>query len=80
MRHGFISSLSTLWDVIHAVEALVDVHGVVDHVGLAEEVDLRLENLVIWVELFLLQKLQKGKHQMTIQMGSNLRRQIILCH
>jgi len=58
----------------------MDVHGVVDHVGLAEEIDLRLENLIIRVELFLLQKLQKGENQMAVQMGSNLRCQVVFRH
>lgn len=44
----------------------MDVHGVVDHVGLVKELDLGLEDLLIWVHLSLLQELEKGKHQMPV--------------
>jgi len=36
-----------MWNILGVVEALVDVHGVINHVGVVEEVDLRLQNVVI---------------------------------
>lgn len=45
----------------------MDVHGVVDHVCLVEELDLRLEDLLIWVQLTFLKKLQQREDQVAVQ-------------
>lgn len=39
----------TLRDVFSVVEALVDIHGVIDHVSFAQELDFGLEDLILWV-------------------------------
>ena len=44
------------------VKALVDVHGVVDHVGFVEELDLLFQDLAILVETTLLEKLEYWEH------------------
>lgn len=51
----------------------MDVHGVVDHVGLVEELDLGLENLLIWVQLTLLKELQKREHQVSVEVRRDSR-------
>ena len=63
----------TLRDVFGVVEGLVDVHGVVDHVGLVEELDLGLEDLLVGVELPLLEKLHQREHQVPVQVGRDAR-------
>jgi len=36
-------------NILGVVEALVDVHGVINHVGVVEKIDLRLQDVVIIV-------------------------------
>ena len=48
------------------VETLVDVHGVINHVGLVQKLDLELEDLLIGVKLTLLEELEDGEHQVTV--------------
>jgi len=54
-------------DVLGVVEALVDVHSVVNHVGVVEKVDLRLQDVVVVVELPLLQELQEREHKVPVE-------------
>jgi hypothetical protein len=54
--------------VVGVVEGLVDVHGIVDHVGAVEEADLGLQDLRLRVELPLLEELQQGEHQVAVQL------------
>jgi hypothetical protein len=67
-------------DVVGAVERLVDVHGVVDHVRAVEEADLRLEDLLVLVELPLLQELEQRKHQVAVQLRRHERREVVVPH
>mgnify|MGYP003702951591 CR=1 FL=1 len=69
-----------LGDVVGAVARLVDVHGAVDHVGAPEEADLRLEELLLRVEVPLLQELQQREHQVAVQVPRHPRRQVVLRH
>lgn len=69
-----------LRDVFGVVEALVDVHRVVDHVRLVQELYLRFQNLLVRVHLPLLKKLQQRKHQMPVQIRSDSLRQIVRRH
>lgn len=69
-----------LRDVFGVVEALVDVHRVVDHVRLVQELYLRFQNLLVGVHLPLLKKLQQRKHQMPVQIRSDSLRQIVRRH
>lgn len=58
----------------------MDVHGVVDHVGLAQELDLRLEDLLVGVELPLLEELQDGEHQVPVEVRRDARREVVRSH
>jgi len=69
-----------LGDVVGAVEGLVDVHGIVDHVGAAEEADLGLQELGLRVELPLLEELQQREHQVPVQLRCHQRREVMLRH
>jgi hypothetical protein len=69
-----------LRDVVGVVEALVDVHGVVHHVGFGEQLNLGLEDVVIAVQLLVLQKLQQREHQVPVQERRHPRRQVVVRH
>jgi len=69
-----------LGDVVGAVEGFVDVHGIVDHVGAAEEADLGLQELGLRVELPLLEELQQREHQVPVQLRCHQRREVVLRH
>jgi len=69
-----------LGDVVGAMEGLVDVHGIVDHVGAAEEADLGLQELGLRVELPLLEELQQREHQVPVQLRCHQRREVVLRH
>jgi len=69
-----------LGDVVGVVEGLVDVHGIVDHVGAAEEADLGLQELGLRVELPLLEELQQREHQVPVQLRCHQRREVMLRH
>lgn len=56
-----------LRNVVSVVKRLVDVHGVINHVGLVEELDLGLEDLLIGVKLPLLKKLEERENKMTVK-------------
>lgn len=58
----------------------MDVHGVVDHVGLVEELDFGLEDLLVGVELALLEKLQQGEDQVAVEVRRDARRQVVVRH
>lgn len=58
----------------------MDVHGVVDHVGLAQELDLRLEDLLVGIELPLLEELQHREHQMPVEIWRDPRREVVRSH
>lgn len=45
----------------------MNVHGVIDHIGHAEKTDLGLEDLLVWVEITLLEKLKEWENKMAIQ-------------
>jgi hypothetical protein len=62
-----------LGDIFSVVEGLVDVHGVVDHVGLVEELDLGLEDLLIGVKLPLLKELHQWEHKVPVKVGRDAR-------
>jgi hypothetical protein len=62
------------------VEALVDIHGVIDHIRLGEKLDLGLQDLVVTVETFVLEELQEGEDEVTIEEGSDSGGKIILSH
>lgn len=51
----------------------MDVHGVVDHVGLVEELDLGLEDLLIGVKLPLLKELHQWEHKVPVKVGRDAR-------
>lgn len=51
----------------------MDVHGVVDNVGLVEELDLGLEDLLIGVKLPLLKELHQWEHKVPVQVGRDAR-------
>jgi hypothetical protein len=51
-----------LGDLFSMIETLVDIHSVVNHVGLVEKLDLRLEDLLILMKTALLEKLQNREH------------------
>uniref|UniRef100_A0A8R7QIQ5 Uncharacterized protein n=1 Tax=Triticum urartu TaxID=4572 RepID=A0A8R7QIQ5_TRIUA len=67
-------------DVVGAVERLVDVHGVVDHVGAAEEADLAPQDLLVGVHPALLEELQHREHQVGVHPRRHARRQVVLRH
>lgn len=58
----------------------MDVHGVVDHVGLAEELDLGLEDLVVVVELPLLEELEEGEDEVAVEVRRDARREVVVRH
>jgi hypothetical protein len=62
------------------VQALVDVHGVVDHVGLGQQLDLRLQDLVIAVDLLVLQKLQQREDEVPVQKRRHSGGEVVLRH
>lgn len=45
----------------------MDVHGVINHVGLIEKLDFGLEDLLIGVKLPLLKELKERENKMTVQ-------------
>lgn len=67
-------------DFVGAVERLVDVHGVVDHVGAAEEADLAPQDFLVGVDPALLEELQHGQDQMGVHPRRHARRQVVLRH
>ena len=48
------------------VKTLVDVHCVINHVGLVQKLDLELEDLLIGVKLTLLEELEYGEHKVSV--------------
>lgn len=73
-------SLETFWDVLGLIETLVDVHGVINHVGISQQIDLPLEDLIVIVDGALLEKLQEWENQMTIEVGSDPGSQVVARH
>mmetsp|Transcript_14584 Transcript_14584/g.62514 ORF Transcript_14584/g.62514 Transcript_14584/m.62514 type:complete len:325 (-) Transcript_14584:21-995(-) len=63
--------------LLRAVQALVDVGGEVDHVRLAQQLDLRLEDLPLGVHLAHLQELEEREHQVAVQVLTQLRGQVV---
>lgn len=55
------------------VKTLVDVHGIVNHVGLIKKFDLGLEDLLIGVELAFLKKFKKWEDQVAIEIRCDSR-------
>lgn len=70
----------TLGDVFRVVEALMDVHGVVDHVRFGQKLDLSLEDLVVGVNLLVLEKLQEREHEMAVQERRHLGGEVEVRH
>lgn len=58
----------------------MDVHGVVDHIGLAEELDLGLEDLVLGVELALLEELKQGEDKVAVKVRSDPGGEVVVRH
>ena len=58
----------------------MDVHGVVDHVGVVEELDLGLQDVVVVVQLALLEELEQREHQVPVQIRSDPRGEVVGRH
>jgi hypothetical protein len=70
----------TLGDLFGVIETLVDIHGVIDHVGLVEKLDLRLEDLLVLMEPALLEKLQNWEDQVPVQVRRYARSEVVARH
>jgi hypothetical protein len=62
------------------VEALVYIHGIIDHIRLGEKFDLGLQDLVVTVETFVLEELQEREDEVTIEEGSDAGGKVIVSH
>lgn len=56
----------------------MNVHGVVDHISVVKQLDLRLQNILLGVQSSLLQEFKKREHQMTVQLRRYPRCQVVL--
>jgi hypothetical protein len=70
----------TLRHIFGMVQAFVDIHRIVHHVRLPEKLDLRLQDLVIRIQLLVLQKLQEREHKMPVEVRRDGCCEIILRH
>lgn len=59
------------------IKTFVYIHGIINHVRLAEELDLSLEYLFVIVQLPLLQELKQRKYQVPVQLWRYLPCQIV---
>lgn len=58
----------------------MDVHGVVDHVGLGQQLNFRFQDLVVAVKLLVLQKLQQRENEVPVQEWRHTGGEVILRH
>lgn len=70
--------INTLRNVVGSIEGFVNVHGVVDHISVVKQLDLRLQNILLGVQSSLLQEFKKREHQMTVQLRRYPRCQVVL--
>eukprot|EP00976_Prorocentrum_cordatum_P072679 1180804-Prorocentrum_minimum.AAC.2 len=54
-------------------KVLVDVHGEINHAGFLQELDLCLKDLILGKCVLKLNELQKGEHQVSVQVAPDLR-------
>lgn len=66
--------------ILGVIEAFVDVHGVIDHVSLVEELDLGFENLVILIQLAFLEEFEERENEMPVEVGRDARGEIVKRH
>lgn len=61
-----------------AVQLLIDIYSVVNHIGLFDQIQLCSFNAFMFIQLFLCQKLKKRKYQMLIKTLARDTSQVIL--
>lgn len=67
-------------NIFGTIKRLVNIHGVIDHVSVVEELDLGLEYVFIRVHPSLLQELQQGEDEVPVKVRSRERCQIVCRH
>ena len=70
----------TLGYIFCMVKGPVNIHGIINHIGLVKQLQLSPQDILIRVKLPLLQELKQWKNQMPVQIGSDSGRQVVVRH
>lgn len=72
--------MHTLGYLFSLIKGFVNIHGIINHIGLIKQLNLGLQDILIRVKLPFLQEFKQWENQMPIKIRRNSWRQIVVCH